>query len=173
MGTSAGLDREPKLLGPAVAVVDCGPEGLFLGLMLKNGDVLSFRLPSGIFGHVFEPDVVAGRPIGLFDEASVCSMKLMWAGSEPGSGRVISSLVIGSRVSRSRVSRFSDPKPLNSSRVLEISQVGISQVGISQVELRSRESCSAPASLLSASLLSGLSGAEPEARLSRMTSPLP
>jgi len=157
MGTSAGLDREPKLLGPAVAVVDCGPEGLFLGLMLKNGDVLSFRLPSGIFGHVFEPDVVAGRPIGLFDEASVCSMKLMWAGSEPGSGRVISSLVIGSRVSRSRISRFSDPKPLNSSRVLEISQVGISQV-----ELRSRESYSAPASLLSASLLSGLSGAEPE-----------
>jgi hypothetical protein len=71
MGTSAGLDREPKLLGPAVAVVDCGPEGLFLGLMLKNGDVLSFRLPSGIFGHVFEPDVVAGRPIGLLDEADV------------------------------------------------------------------------------------------------------
>ena len=152
MGTSAGLDREPKLLGPAVAVVDCGPEGLFLGLMLENGDVLSFRLLSGISGHVFEPDVVAGRPIGLFDEASVCSMKLMWAGGEPGSGRVISSLVIGSRVSRSRVSRFSDPKPLNSSRVLEISQVGISQV-----ELRSRESYSAPASLLS-----GLSRAEPE-----------
>jgi hypothetical protein len=154
MGTSAGLDREPKLLGSAVAVVDCGPEGLFLGLMLKNGDVLSLGLASGqgILGHVFEPDVVAGRPIGLFDEASVCSVKLMWAGSEPGSGRVISSLVIGSRISR-----FSDPKPLNSSRVLEISQVGISQV-----ELRSRESYSAPASLLSASLLSGLSGAEPE-----------
>jgi hypothetical protein len=159
MGTSAGLDREPKLLGPAVAVVDCGPEGLFLGLMLKNGDVLSLGLASGqgILGHVFEPDVVAGRPIGLFDEASVCSVKLMWAGSEPGSGRMISSLVIGSRVSRSRISRFSGPKPLNSSRVLEISQVGISQV-----ELRSRVSYSAPASLLSASLPSGLSGAEPE-----------
>jgi hypothetical protein len=149
MGTSAGLDREPKLLGPAVAVVDCGPEGLFLGLMLKNGDALSFRLPSGISGHVFEPDVVAGRPIGLFDEAD--------AGRKRARLRAISSLVIGSRVSRSRVSRFSGPKPLNSSRVLEISQVGISQV-----ELRSRESYSAPASLLSASLLSGPSGAEPE-----------
>ena len=151
-GALAGVDRKAQLLGAAVLVVDCGLEGLLLRLMLEDGDVLSFWLPSGISGHVFEPDVVAGRPIGLFDEASVCSMKLMWAGSELSSGRVISSLVIGSRVSRSRISRFSGPKPLNSSRVLEISQVGISQV-----ELRSRESYSAPASLLS-----GLSGAEPE-----------
>jgi hypothetical protein len=60
MGTSAGLDREPKLLGPAVAVVDCGPEGLLLRLMLEDRDVLSLGLASGrgILGDVLEADVV-------------------------------------------------------------------------------------------------------------------
>ena len=60
MGTSAGVDRKAQLLGAAVPVVDCGLEDLLLRLMLEDRDVLSFRLPSSIFGHVFEPDVVSG-----------------------------------------------------------------------------------------------------------------
>jgi hypothetical protein len=41
-----GLDGKAQLLGPAIPVLDRGPEGLFLRLMLENGDVLPFRVTS-------------------------------------------------------------------------------------------------------------------------------